>query len=178
MLLLLHALIPCLAAYSYILHLFLYFLVPSSLHASNTLMEMFLFSCFTGFSLYRELNMGSNAKYNSNRMIEEWLSIMSNVIEDDLLKLIQVSPTIALMCDESTDISVSKELILYVCIIACGRVSVHFLKLIQIPDGRAETIENAMISFLDKANIPVSNITSFGSGVANVMLGHVSGVAA
>ena len=46
MLLLLHALIPCLAAY--ILHLFLYFLALSSLYTSfNILMEMFLLSCFT-----------------------------------------------------------------------------------------------------------------------------------
>ena len=89
-----------------------------------------------GCEYFRELNMGGNAKYNSNRMIEEWLSIMSNVIEEDLLKLIQVSPVIALialMCDESTDISVSKELILYVRIIACGRVSKHFLKLWMLP---------------------------------------------
>lgn len=81
------------------------------------------------------------------------------------------------MCDESTDISVTKELILYARIIQCGEVSTHFLKLIHIPDGRAETIENGIISFLDETNIPVANITAFGSDGANVMLGCVSGVA-
>ena len=35
---------------------------------------------------FRELNVSCNAKYNSHRMIEEWLTILSDVIEEDLLK--------------------------------------------------------------------------------------------
>ena len=111
-------------------------------------------------------------------MIEEWLTILSNVTEEDLLKQIQLSPAIGLMCDESTDISVTKELILNARIIAGGKVSAHFLKLIHILDGKAETIEKALLSFLDETNIPMSNITAFGSDGANVMVGRVSGVAA
>ena len=130
-----------------------------------------------GCDYFRELNVGGNAKYNSHRMIDEWLAILSGTIEY-LLNKIRISPAIGLMCDESTDISVTKELILYARIIACGKVSTHFLKLIHIPDGKAETIETALISFLDHTNIPVSSITAFGSDGANVMVGHVSGVAA
>ena len=131
-----------------------------------------------GCDYFRELNVGGNAKYNSHRMIDEWLAILSGTIEEDLLNKIRISPAIGLMCDESTDISVTKELILYARIIACGKVSTHFLKLIHIPDGKAETIETALISFLDHTNIPISSITAFGSDGANVMVGRVSGVAA
>ena len=60
------------------------------------------------------------------------------------------------MCDESTDISVTKEVILYARIFAGGKVSTHFLKLIYILDGKAETIEKALLSFLDETNIPIS----------------------
>ena len=54
MLLLLHALIPCVTAY--ILHLFLYILALSSLdlHPST---EMFLYTCCTDFSLYTGLKI-------------------------------------------------------------------------------------------------------------------------
>ena len=55
-----------------------------------------------GCDYFRELNMSGNAKYNSHRMIEEWLTILSNITEEDLLKQIQLSPAIGLMCDEST----------------------------------------------------------------------------
>ena len=66
MLLLLHALIPCLAAdiycphplscciYTALVSLLFGTVIPTSL---NILMEMFLLSCFTGFSLYRNSRM-------------------------------------------------------------------------------------------------------------------------
>ena len=82
------------------------------------------------------------------------------------------------MCDELTDISVTKELIAYARIIADGEVSKHFLKLIHIADGKAETIEKVLTAFLDENDIPISNITAFGSDGASVMVGRVSGVAA
>ena len=131
-----------------------------------------------GCNYFKELNVGGNAKYNSHQMIDEWLTILSDTIEEDLLRKIQLSPAIGLMCDESTDISVTKELILYARIIACKKVSTHFLKLIDIPDGKAETIETALISYLDQTNIPISSITVFSSDGANVMVGRISGVAA
>ena len=43
------------------------------------------------------------------------------------------------MTDESTDISVTKELILYACAVFNGEVHVYFVKLIRISDGCAET---------------------------------------
>ena len=38
-----------------------------------------------GCDYFRELNVSGNAKYNSHRTIEEWLTILSDVIEEDLL---------------------------------------------------------------------------------------------
>ena len=133
---------------------------------------------FTKFDSLRLLCVGGNAKYNSHRLIDEWLAILSETIEEDMLNKIKLSPAIGFMRDESTDISVTKEPILYAHITASGKVSTHFLKLIHIADGKAETIERALMSFLDHTNIPISNITAFGSDGANVMVGHVSGVAA
>ena len=57
--------------------------------------------------------------------------------EKDVLAAVHKSPAIGLMCDQSTDtcISTTKELILYVCILSCGKVDAHFLKLIHIKGG-------------------------------------------
>ena len=52
------------------------------------------------------------------------------------------------------------------------------LKIINICDSKAETIEKAILSYLEQVNIKVSNITSFGSDGAAVMTGPVSRVAA
>ena len=82
------------------------------------------------------------------------------------------------MADESTDISITKELILYARILCGSEVHVCFLKIINICDGKVETIEKAILFYLEQANIKVSNITSFGSDGAAVMTGSDSGVAA
>lgn len=62
--------------------------------------------------------------------IGEWLKVLSDVIEENVLDQVHKSPAIGLMCDESTDISVTKELILYARILSSGEVQAHFLKLI------------------------------------------------
>ena len=69
--------------------------------------------CDLGCDYFKELNLGHNANYSSNRMIDEWLQVLSNIVEEDILTAVRNSPGIGLMCDESTDISVTKELILY-----------------------------------------------------------------
>ena len=71
------------------------------------------------------------------------------------------------MGDESTDISVTKELILYACILCGGKIIVHFLKIIKIPNGTADTIEKTIHTFLEKALIPPSHIASFDSDGAD-----------
>ena len=94
------------------------------------------------------------------------------------IKSCRASPSIGLMCDESTDISVTKELILYARVLCHGKMKARFLKLIHIPDGKAETVEKEILAYLHTANIPLSTITAFGSDGASVMVGSVNGVAA
>ena len=94
----------------------------------------------------------------------------------NILMTVRASPAIGLMADESTDISVTKELILYARVLCRGDVRVFFLKIINIADGCAGTIENAILTYLEQADIPISRISSFGSDRAAVMVGAVSGV--
>ena len=74
---------------------------------------------------------------------------MSQTIEDSVLEKVQS---------------------LYGLTLCNGNVNVHFLKMIKIPDGGAETIEKAIVGY---ANIPISKISSFGSDGAPVMVGLV-----
>ena len=129
-----------------------------------------------GCTYLKELNVGRNATYNSHRIIGEWLDVMSKTIEENVLEKVHASPVVGLMADESTDISVTKELILYARVSYKGKVHVCFLKLIHIPDGTAETIEKAILTYLEQAKVTLLSISSFGSGGAAVMLVRVSGV--
>ena len=105
--------------------------------------------------------------------------VLSDIIEADVLTLVRHSPAIGLMRDESTDISITKELILYARIlyIKVHGVKAYYLKLIHISDGKVETIVKAILAYLEKNDISFSTITGFGSDRANVMVRSTSGVA-
>ena len=63
------------------------------------------------------------------------------------------------MTDESTDIAVLKQLVLVAhYILPTGDVTTCFLAIDDLPDGKAETIESAMIGITSKKSIDVSKL--------------------
>jgi hypothetical protein len=54
-----------------------------------------------------------NAKYTSNEFTTEALEAIASFIEDGVLQELRGSPGFALMIDETCDISVTKQLILF-----------------------------------------------------------------
>ena len=55
---------------------------------------------------------------------------------------------------------------------------IRLLKVIDLPDGKAGTITTAITTYIESIELSIDIMPSFGSGGANVMLGHHSGVAA
>ena len=76
----------------------------------------------------------SNALYLFLRMSSHWCYQFC---------CIQTPKSEEFMADECTHISITKELILYACILCGSEVHACFLK-IDIRDGKAETIEKMM----------------------------------
>lgn len=72
------------------------------------------FCSFQGCDYLFSLKVGGNAHYRSEQIIQEFLNELDAQISSTILEQLQRSPYIALMADETTDISVSKELVLYV----------------------------------------------------------------
>ena len=58
----------------------------------------------------QHLSKGKNAQYTSNRMIDEFISAMSENIEETLTAKINDSPAYSLMMDEATDVGNRKHL--------------------------------------------------------------------
>ena len=70
-------------------------------------------------------------------------AIISQVIEEDTLKELKGSPTLSLMVDESTDISVLKQLVIFGKMLIGGKPRTCFLKITELFDGKAETISTS-----------------------------------
>ncbi|XP_078607889.1 zinc finger protein 862-like [Branchiostoma floridae x Branchiostoma japonicum] len=132
-----------------------------------------------GCEAVSSLSTGGNATYDSNESANGFQDAISATITEDMLNEIRNSTAVSLMIDESTDISVSKNLITFISYIYRGEVKTRFLQLEQIEgSSNAENIYQALLSCLEKHGIPVSKVCGLGTDGAAVMVGRQNGVAA
>ena len=75
------------------------------------------------------------------------------------------------MTDESIDIAVLKKLVIYVKVVKDGKSQVYFATNVTVPDGKAETIVNAITEWLASERIAIQKVLGFGSDGAAVMMG-------
>ena len=82
------------------------------------------------------------------------------------------------MIDESTDLSVSKKLIVYVKIINNkGQAEVHFVRNVDVPNGTAETVTEVLETVISElVGEESSKLVGIASDGAAVMVGKKTGV--
>ena len=131
-----------------------------------------------GCNYMKELRRGGNASYRSEQVISEFLCTLSDTVKEVVMTKMRDSPTFSLMIDESTDVSVLKQLVVYGRAVVDGKLESHFLGMRDLADGRAMTIERSLLEFLSDNGLEITNMSSFGSDGANVMTGRREGVAA
>ena len=83
---------------------------------------------------------------------------------------------VSLLCDETTDVSITKQLIIYVRYVLEGDIRVDYLKISDLKDGTAATIEE-LLSVCQFVGINLSKVVGFGCDGASVMVGARNGVA-
>ena len=130
-----------------------------------------------GCSYLSELQVAKNATYSSHRIIDEFIDVLSTCVQNDILCQISDSPVVGLLCDESTDTSNLKQLVIFVRVLVKGEAQTHFLTISDISDGKAETIEGKLLSVCSQSGISLNKVLGFGSDGASVMTGCRSGVA-
>ena len=69
------------------------------------------------------------------------------------------------MVDESTDVSILKQLVLYGRCVVNGEVKTQFLKIIGLADGKAPTIVDSITRYLASVDLESTwdTMSSFGS---------------
>ena len=76
----------------------------------------------------------------------------------------------------STDVSVTKQLIVYCQYVANGDVTTRFLHIAALPDGLAVTITNRIHQLCTDLDLDLQKFCGLGSDGASVMLGKRGGV--
>ena len=155
----------------------IYWLCKNEIAHTTTYPNLLQLAEELGCEYFKSLRVGHNATYTSRQVIHEFLGIMNDMIQESVLQSFRDSTYFSLMVDESTDISVLKQLVLYGRTVVKGKLKSCFLKIVDLEDGKALTITNAITSYLETAGLSTDRMSSFGSDGATVMVGGRSGVA-
>ena len=131
----------------------------------------------TGVNCLENLHVGANATYMHHDSFSKMQDAIDQCIHETTVDKLCTCDAYGLIVDESTDISITKKLVLYARVVKDGRVTTLFLKNIEIPDGKAETIMEAINLWVTDNQIGFQKCVGFGSDGANVMVGRKTGVA-
>ncbi|KAK5933090.1 hypothetical protein CgunFtcFv8_004746 [Champsocephalus gunnari] len=131
-----------------------------------------------GCDYFEKLKVDQGNNYQSHRIVDEMLEILAQIAELPILQEIRSSQAISLEVDETTDVSVSRQLDLHVRHLDKeGCVFNHFLDLVTLEDGKADSVVAAIKSVLQKKELPVDRLYGLGTDGAAVMTGRLNGVA-
>ena len=111
-----------------------------------------------GCDYFKALKVGRNTTYTFPKIVAEFRDIMGASMKESVVKSVTKCESFALMCDESTDIEVLKQLITYVRICDNGKCKTHFLSMSDLLDGKADTIFNALKVVLASCELSVENL--------------------
>lgn len=155
----------------------MYWLAKHEISHSTNFESMLELAVSLGCSYIAELHQGGNAKYTSQQNMFEFISVLSQCIEQKIQAELDQSRYVSLLCDETTDVSITKQLIIYIRYVLDGDIRVRYLKICDLKDGTAATIEEALLLVCQSVGINLSKVVGFGSDGASVMVGSRSGVA-
>ena len=124
------------------------------------------------------LNKGGNTNYTSYRIIDELLGLLSDEVKRLVQSQLEKSPYIGLICDETTDVSTTKALVVYAKAVVRAKVHTFFLALKELRDGTAPAVTESLKETVSQYGLTTERVAAMGSDGAAVMVGRENGVVA
>ena len=121
----------------------------------------------------------TTSMYQDEKACANLIWCISVRLQKKILCRIRNSPFYGIMIDESTDISVTRHLVVFASIVEEGLPVTLFLGLLQIPGSKkdATVIFDTLISHLRTWELDLCKFVAFGSDGASTMVGSQGGVA-
>ena len=109
-----------------------------------------------GCEYLQKIRKADNAKYTSERFMQEVVEALGKVVHDDILKEVKASPFFAILADETTDIAFLEQLILYVrCVSDKGIIKCSFLGTFELSNCKAQTITDKICSVCNDLDLSI-----------------------
>ena len=180
----------------------LYFLAKHRIPQTTNFEPLLDLVGYLGVSIKKDISMGKNATYTSDKTIQEMIFIISEVLQNQILQNMLKSDHFAIMLDETTDCTVAEQLAIHGRFIhkESGELKSHFLKVVDCLQPEidavnapnhgdnneeetstcisvnAKTITKRIIEFTEEANLDMNKLRGIGTDGASTMVGCKSGV--
>ena len=103
---------------------------------------------------------------------------MTDYMESNFIKLMQESPYLGIMIDESTDLSVRRSLIIYINLLINRSLENFFIHLNEMKQCDADSLTRGIATYFEKNDISIAKVAGLGSDGASVMVGRHNGIGA
>ena len=114
--------------------------------------------------------------YRNGHSANEVLQCLARAIMHLLVNDINTAECFSLLIDESTDVSIHKQLVLYVVFPTPSGPSCQYLRIIQLVGGTAVTIHQAIVTEFNNLGINIKQMLGLATDGASVMVGRRNGV--
>ena len=124
---------------------------------------------------------GTQLSYTSYHAVEDFQMAPNTVVERAVLAKVKASPTLGVMTDERTDITVTRKRMVYVKVLDCGSGKVQELYLCDVDLEGSESSEDItakLLQVLHEKEVRLQKVTGLGTNGAPVMTGRRAGVGA
>lgn len=116
--------------------------------------------------------------YQSRPFATECCKLIASQLRAETLECVKRSPCFSLAIDESTDVSSTQQMILYVWYLEGSKVETKFLAIVPLYKATAAAIHATLMDRIMAWDLPTDKFVAFGSDGASVMTGKNNGVAA
>jgi hypothetical protein len=114
-----------------------------------------------------DIDIKGNVSYTSNEWVSEKIQAISTVMLKQIIDEINKAELFSLMCDETTDKTVTKQLIICARYLLNGTVHSRFIGLRDLDKCDAESIRVVIIRFLHEHGLKLEKMIGFGSDGAS-----------
>ena len=115
--------------------------------------------------------------YQEDSACTEFITLISQSLDDSLIEKLRQSPALGLMIDESTDLGMEKHLIVFINYLDKGILQTSYLTLIKLTAADANVVFSSLVGYLRACDIDIRKVYGFSSDGAAVMVGKQNGVA-
>ena len=154
----------------------MYFLTKREIAHTTNFIPILELGKSLGATYLKDISVDGNAQYTSERFVQEVIQALGETISSPILSSVRQSPFFSVCIDETTDVSIKKELIVYIRYVCKGEVKTSFIRVLELPDGTAHTISEAVCGLCRDLALEMQHLCGLGSDGAAVMLGIRGGV--